>query len=147
MITSRVDSEQMPSRSIGLSLSLLLITVLLGSTVRFAPLGLPPFVVKSGGSALWALMIYWIVSTLLPSWPPFSAALLATAIAAAVEFAKLYHSPSLDAFRLTLPGMILLSRFFSVWDIAAYTLAITLVALIETRLRPRLRSRDAAPTN
>ncbi len=99
----------------------------MGLAVRFSPLGLPPFVVKYG-STLWALMVYWIVSALLPLWRLYAVALLAGVIATAVEFVELYHSPALDAFRFTLPGILLLGRFFSVWDIVAYWLAISVGA-------------------
>jgi Protein of unknown function (DUF2809) len=126
----------MPSRPLGLSLALMLATVAGGLSVRFAPLGLPPLIVKYGGSTLWALMLYWIVSTLLPSWRLPAAALLTGVLATAVEFVKLYHSPGLDAFRLTLPGVLLLGRFFSVWDIAAYWLAIIVGAFVDKALRP-----------
>jgi hypothetical protein len=103
---------------------------------RFAPLGLPQFVVKYGGSMLWALMIYWIVSALLPRWQRLlSVAMLAAAIATAVEFLKLYHSTALDAFRHTLPGILLLGRIFSVWDILAYWLAISAGVLADSALR------------
>jgi len=86
------------------------LTVGAGLAIRFVPLGLPYFVVKYGGSMFWALMIYWIVSTLL------------------------CHAPALDAFRLTLPGILLLGRFFSVWDIVAYWLAISIGAIIDRAL-------------
>lgn len=131
--------EEMPPRSIVLSLALMLVTVVCGLVVRFAPLGLPPFVVKYGGSTLWALMVYWIVSALLPSWRLFVIALLAGVIATAVEFVKLYHSPGLDTFRLTLPGILLLGRFFSVWDIVAYWFAISVGAFVDSSIRRRLR--------
>ncbi len=61
--------------------------------VRMAPLGLPPFIVKYGGSMMWALMIYWIVSALFARWRLLRVALISGAIAAAVEFLKLYHAP------------------------------------------------------
>lgn len=125
----------MRSRSLGLSLALIALTIAAGLAIRFAVLGLPPFIVKYGGSALWALMIYWIVSTLLPRRPIPTAALIAAAVATTVEFLKLYHSPALDAFRLTRPGIVLLGRFFSVWDIAAYWLAIVAGAFIDRRIR------------
>src|SRR5437764_5095416 len=118
----------MPARPLLLSFALLLGTVIGGLAVRFAPLGLPRSIVKYGGSALWALMIYWIVSTLLPSWRIRWAALLAAAIATAVEFGKLYHSAWLDAFRHTLAGVLLLGQFFSGWDLVAYWLAISIGA-------------------
>jgi len=126
----------MPVRSLPLSLAIMLLTVAAGLTVRFAPLGLPAFVVKYGGSTLWAVMIYWVVSTILASWRIPPVALLTGVIATAVELLKLCHTPSLDAFRLTLPGIILLGRIFSVWDILAYWLAISAAALADSRIRP-----------
>jgi hypothetical protein len=100
-----------------------------------APLGLPAVVVKYGGSMLWAAMIYWVVSAVCSRWRLASAGLVAGAIATAVEFFKLYHSPGMDAFRLTLPGMILLGRYFSVRDIVAYWVAIGLAAWVDGSIR------------
>lgn len=125
----------MPRRPLALSLSLMLGTVVVGLSVSFAPLGLPLVVVKYGGSTLWALMVYWIVSTLLPSWRLPAVALLTGVLATAVEFVKLYHSPGLDTFRLTLPGVLLLGRVFSGWDIAAYWLSIATGAFLDQRIR------------
>jgi hypothetical protein len=51
----------MPPRSVGLSLAVLLVTVVGGLAVRFVPLGLPPVAVKYGGSVLWALMVFYLL--------------------------------------------------------------------------------------
>jgi carbon starvation protein CstA len=126
----------MPSRPPAHSLALIVATVIAGLVIRFVPIGLPPFIVKYGGSTLWALMVYWIVSTFLPSWRLFRVALFTGALTAAIEFFKLYHSPTLDAFRLTLPGILLLGRSFSVWDIIAYWLAISIGVFSDKRIRP-----------
>jgi Protein of unknown function (DUF2809) len=129
--------KTMPGRPIGISLAVMLITIAAGLAVRFAPLGLPPFIVKYGGSTLWAVMIYWLLSTLLPLRRIIPVTLGAGALATGVEFLKLYRSPPLDAFRHTLPGIILLGRYFSVWDILAYWLAIFVAALLDAQiLRP-----------
>lgn len=117
------------------SLGLMAVTIAAGLAIRFAALGLPPFVVKYGGSMLWAAMVYWIVSALLPRWRFPAVAMLAGALATAVEFLKLCHAPALDAFRLTLPGILLLGRIFSVWDIVAYWLAICIAALGDLAMR------------
>ena len=127
----------MSSRSIRLSVALMFATIAVGLLIRFARLGLPYPVVKYGGSMLWALMIYWIVSTLAPPLNLTVATLIAGALATAIEFLKLYRTPTLDAFRLTLPGIILLGRFFSTRDIAAYWFAILCGTLIDVRLRSR----------
>ena len=124
-----------PARPLSLSFLLMAGTVIAGLTARFVPLGLPRFIVKYGGSTLWALMIYWVVSTILPSWRIYSAAVLAATLATAVEFVKLYHAGPLDAFRHSLAGIILLGQFFSVWDLVAYWLAIAIGALVDRRLR------------
>jgi hypothetical protein len=121
-------------------------TVAAGLTIRFVPLGLPPFVVKYGGSTTWAVMFYWVVSALLPSWRILAGVLLAGVLATAVEFLKLYHSSRLDAFRLTLPGIVLLGRYFSVWDIVAYWVAIALGASVDMGIRrARTRHRENHP--
>jgi Protein of unknown function (DUF2809) len=121
-------------RSIRVTMALL-VTIAGGLLIRFGPLGLPRFVVKYGGSALWALMIYWIVSTLLPRWRVVAVALLAGSVATSVEFLKLYHAPWLDSFRITLPGVLLLGRFFSVQDMLAYWVAIALGAVLDRCIR------------
>lgn len=124
----------MHPRPLAHSLGLMFLTVIAGLAIRFASLGLPHLVVKYGGSMLWALMIYWIVSTLLPTRRLLTVALLAGTIATSVEFAKLFHTQALDAFRLTLPGILLLGRFFSLWDIVAYWFAISIGAYIDGAL-------------
>jgi hypothetical protein len=111
------------------------VTMIAGLVIRFAHFGLPPVIVKYGGSMLWALMIYWIVSALLPSVRLSAVALLAAGITTAVEFFKLYHAPAFNAFRLTLPGILLLGRFFSAWDILAYWIAIVVGVVVDRRIR------------
>ncbi len=52
-----------------------------------------------------------------------------------VEILKVVHAAPLEAFRHTLAGILLLGRYFSVWDLVAYGLAIAVGALIDRRLR------------
>jgi len=125
----------MTPRPLTRSLALIFVTVVAGLIFRFIPLGLPSFVVKYAGSMLWALMIYWIVSTLFPWWHLLIVALISAFLTTAIELFKLYHSPGLDAFRLTLPGILLLGRFFSVRDIVAYWIAIFVGAFLDKRIR------------
>jgi len=118
--------------------------MLAGLAIRFAPLGLPPFVVKYGGSALWALTIYWMVSALLPGLRISAVATASGVLAAAVECFKLYNPPKVDAFRRTLPGMLLLGRYFSGWDLIAYAVAILARALLDWHFRQRLSKKCPA---
>jgi hypothetical protein len=113
-------------------------TIAAGLALRLTHLGLPFVVVKYGGSMLWALMIYWIVSTIRPRWPITRAALASSLIASAVELFKLYYVPWLDAFRLTLPGALLLGRVFSIWDLAAYVFAIIAGAFGDRAMRSHI---------
>ena len=116
----------------------MLLTLAAGLLMRFAPLGLPAFAVKYGGSTMWALMIYWVLAFLLPRWRPERVLVAAGAVATAVEFLKLYRSPGLDAFRLTTPGILLLGRHLSVWDTVAYWPAIGVGAVVDRRVLRRL---------
>jgi hypothetical protein len=133
----KTTSLMQKPRPVRMSSTLVLATITSGLLIRFGPLGLPRFVAKYGGSMLWALMIYWIVSALLPWWGVATVALLAGSVATTVEFLKLYHAPWLDSFRTTEPGVLLLGRFFSVWDILAYWLAITLGFVLDRYIRPK----------
>lgn len=92
-------------------------------------LGIPAFVVKYGGSMLWAVMLYFLVAMIYRSRSRMRIALLTMLVAVLVESFRLYHTPWLDAFRLTLPGALLLGRIFSPWNIVAYA-AGTLVAML-----------------
>jgi hypothetical protein len=114
-------------------LAIAAILIPIGVAWRMAPLHLPQFLYKYGGSVLWAAMVYWLVAAMLPRSRPGAVATLAAAIAALVEFSRLLHIPALDAFRLTLAGKLILGRFFSLWDILAYWLAIAVVAVVDSR--------------
>ncbi|MFN4206609.1 MAG: DUF2809 domain-containing protein [Agrobacterium albertimagni] len=96
-------------------------------------IGLPYFLVKYGGSTLWGGMVFFLLATLLPHQPLGRLALLSIIAAALIEFSRLYHTPWLDEFRLTLAGALLLGRIFSWWNIVAYGLGIALSAFFEAR--------------
>ncbi len=119
---------------------LLIITIPIGLTVRFLPLHLPFFLYKYLGSTLWAAALYWFLAALLPKLRPQILAALAITIATLVELSRLIHIPPIDAFRLTLAGRILLGRYFSIKNIAAYILSITLTATLDHFLLPRAKS-------
>lgn len=125
----------MKPRPLRLTCLLLAATIALGMAVRFAPLSLPKVVMKYGGSAMWAVMIYWIVSTALPRVRPTATVLLSGVLATAVEFFKLYRSPAVDAFRETLPGILILGKYFAWKDILAYWVAIAAGAWLDRSLR------------
>jgi len=102
-----------------------------GLALRLVPFGLPAFAVKYGGSVLWAAMVYLLLAALQPRREPWVLGLAAAIFAALVELSRLYHSPGLDAFRLTLAGKLLLGRVFSGWHFLDYWVAIACTAAID----------------
>ena len=106
--------------------ALALAVIVCGLALRWYgfPLGLPAFVVKYGGSLLWATMVFLLVGVLLLRLSRTQIAAIAAAIAIVVEFSRLAHAPWLDAFRLTTAGALLLGRIFSLWNLVAYTVGI-----------------------
>lgn len=102
-----------------------------GLALRLVPLGLPVFVVQYGGSVLWAVMVYLLLAAFQPKRKPWVLGLTAAIFAALVELSRLYHSPGLNAFRLTLAGKLLLGRVFSAWHFLDYWVAIACVAVVD----------------
>ena len=94
-------------------------------------LGLPAFVVKYGGSVLWGTMVFFLVAMAASTLSRPRIALVAAVIAIGVELFRLVHFPWLDAFRLTLPGALLLGRIFSMWNMVAYGVGIALGVLFD----------------
>lgn len=113
--------------------ALCIITV--GLVLRLVPLGLPYFVVKYGGSALWGAMVYALAAACAPSAGIRVVLLVAFAISTVTELSRLYHTPALDAFRMTFAGALLLGRIFSIWNIAAYCAGILLASLADRAFR------------
>jgi Protein of unknown function (DUF2809) len=119
---------QAPGGSTMIRVSLCAAMIVLGLVLRGFGLGagLPGPIVKYGGSTLWATMVFLLVAIAGPRRPRWTIALLSAAIAVSVELFRLVHAPWLDAFRLTLPGALLLGRIFSPWDMLAYGAGILL---------------------
>jgi hypothetical protein len=112
--------------------------ICIGLVWRLAPIGLPAWLLKYGGSILWGALVYFLVRTAVPYASHRTTALAAGLIALAVEYSRLLHAPWLDAFRLTLPGALLLGRIFSLWNLVAYAAGIAgAVASDLFRYRPR----------
>lgn len=107
----------------------------LGLAWRLLPLHLPAFAFKYGGSALWAMAVYWLTALLLPRVGPVSLGFLAGVISVAVELFKKVRWPPLDHFRDTLGGKLLLGRYFTYGAMVAYLTAIIAAAGLDTRLR------------
>ncbi|QWG22479.1 DUF2809 domain-containing protein [Bradyrhizobium sediminis] len=99
-------------------------------------LGLPALVVKYGGSTLWGTMVFLLVAMAAPNLSRPRIALVSAVIAIGVELFRLVHFPWLDAFRLTLPGALLLGRIFSTWNMLAYGVGIGLGVMLDRSSQP-----------
>jgi Protein of unknown function (DUF2809) len=133
MFASSMPTNNKMPRSLT-TLILLLITIPIGLAVRLLPLGLPWFLYKYLGSALWAIALYWFLATLLPKLRPIAIATVAITIATLLELSRLIPIAPIDAFRITFAGKILLGRYFSLKNIAAYFTAIALTATLDNFL-------------
>jgi Protein of unknown function (DUF2809) len=113
------------------ALIFLLITIPIGLAIRLLPLHLPWLLYKYGGSILWAVALYWFLAAILHKLRPIAIATISTIIATLLELSRLIPIAPIDAFRLTFAGKILLGRYFSLKNIAAYLIAIILTAILD----------------
>ncbi|GAN60548.1 hypothetical protein ACI01nite_24200 [Acetobacter cibinongensis] len=108
--------------------------ILAGVILRKIPLGLPFFVTKWGGSALWGGMIWCCVAFCIPAKPRWFIAVTACLCAALTEGLKLLHTPALDHVRMTALGGFLLGHHFAWANIGVYTAAILVFSCLLGRL-------------
>ena len=79
------------------------------------------------------MALYWFLAALFPRLRSQTIATLAITTATLLELSRLISIAPIDAFRLTFAGKMLLGRFFSIKNIVAYVLAITLTAILDHR--------------
>jgi hypothetical protein len=149
--SNRLTREPLLGLALIVRAGLCLLIVMSGLSLRgfgFG-LGLPAFVVKYGGSLLWAAMVFFLVAMAASRRSRLSVALISASIAVGVELFRLVHAPWLDAFRLTSAGALLLGRIFSPWNMRAYGVGIVLamgldrfaISAFGARLRPHAGAR------
>ncbi|EJC73015.1 Protein of unknown function (DUF2809) [Rhizobium leguminosarum bv. trifolii WSM2012] len=124
-------------------LAALLVIIVAGLALRrfgYA-VDLPFVVVNYGASALWGAMVYLLVALIAARSRPAIIALTALFIAISLELFRLYHTPWLDAFRLTTAGALLLGRIFSLWNILAYAIGIAAAWAFDPARHPAISPR------
>lgn len=133
------DRPVAPLRISLIRAALAAMVIICGLSLRWYgfPLGLSAFVVKYGGSLLWATMVFLLVGVAQPRLTRTQIAAIAVVIAGVVEFSRLVHTPWLDAFRLTAAGALLLGRIFSLWNLAAYAVGVAFGAWIDRLVQLR----------
>src|SRR6185437_8744717 len=85
--------------------------IAVGLLTRLSPPG-HHALLKYLGSALWGSMVYCLSASFTPKSNPIGIAIVAVIAAAAVEFSQLWHTDTLDAFRATRIGVLLIGQFF-----------------------------------
>ena len=94
------------------------------------------------GDALWAMMLFWWISVLVPAGSPMFRGSLALAVCFAVELSQLLHTPLLDAMRRTTAGHLVLGSGFDARDLVAYTGGVMAAVIVETVWRRNARQED-----
>ena len=117
--------------------SVALAWIVAGLVVNRAGLGLPPTARDVAGDALWAMMVFAGIGVLLPTRSIRARAAIAIAIAWAVEFSQLYHTATLDAWRQTTAGRLVLGVGFDARDLAAYAAGVLAGIGLELVMRGR----------
>ena len=120
-------------------------TISVGLVVHWHGTLLPATLRDVLGDALWAMMMGWWIGALAPNARPASRAGFALAICWIVEFSQLYHGPTLDAWRMTIPGQLILGSGFDLRDLGAYALGVLAALILELTVRGRHRSTNAGP--
>jgi hypothetical protein len=135
------DDLREPPRSRFAYAALVALVITAGLGLRSGAAPLSPFVVKYGGDALWALMVFFLLGVCFSTRPTWQLALFALCFSFAIEFSQLYHAPWIDTIRGYSLGALVLGSEFAWPDLVAYVAGIALGSAAEWALR--LRSRAA----
>lgn len=113
---------------------------------RSGHLPFPQFLVKYGGDALWAWLVFLGLTAVFAKSRTLPLAIAALVVAATVEFLQLHHGPWLEAARSTRLGRLALGTTFNPPDLIAYAVGIAIGAALDLgslSLGNRLRQRPA----
>ena len=116
--------------------------ILLGLFVHFHGAPLNARLRDSLGDALWAGMIAAALSALLPGKASGTRYFIALLICYAVEFSQLWHTATLDQFRATRMGALMLGSGFDWRDLIAYACGIVMFAWLDQHAMFRSQPRD-----
>ncbi len=134
--------EVQPQRSRGTRLAGMVLLIALGLWWRSGCPPFPQFLVKYGGDALWALVLFQGLAVLVPRCRTIPLAAVALGLACAVEFLQLHHGAWLEAVRSTRLGRLALGSTFNPPDLIAYAVGISIGAVVDWQCRA-WRSRSA----
>lgn len=101
---------------------------------------LPAFLAEYAGDTLWALMLFLLVSTLLPGRPILARSTISLALAFLVEISQLYHAPWIDSIRQATLGGLVLGLGFLWTDLVCYSVGVGFGVVAESAIVARMKS-------
>lgn len=102
---------------------------------------LPSFLADYAGDTLWALMLFFLVSTLCAGRTLFARTAISVTLALMVEVSQLYHAPWIDSVRQTTFGGLVLGFGFLWTDLICYSVGIAFGSLAESAINGFNRSK------
>ncbi|WP_116788138.1 DUF2809 domain-containing protein [Flavobacterium psychrotrophum] len=118
---------------------IVLSVIALGLFVRIKAALFPDIINLYLGDALYAVMMFYIYSTLLPLKKSASRAMLALLTCYCIELSQLCNAPYINAIRATLPGRLILGQGFLWSDILAYSIGVSVALGIDMFWRSRTK--------
>ena len=109
---------------------LILVTVLAGLSTRVLKSRLPALG-DMAGDALWATMVFFLLSFAWPAAKVGKRAAGAVAISFAVEFSQIYHAAWIDEIRRTWLGSMVLGSAFDWRDLFCYVGGVVFGIIVE----------------
>ena len=116
-------------------LALALATIVVGLVIHLGAAVLGTTTRDVLGDALWASMIVWLISAVVPRARLVARGAAAYAICVIVEVSQLYHAPTLDALRATRLGHLVLGSGFDLRDLVSYALGVSAAMVLSFRYR------------
>jgi uncharacterized protein DUF2809 len=110
------------------------VTIALGLSIRRFPDAFPSFIARYAPDALWASLVFWLISTAFLRARPLVVAAAALLFSVTVETSQLYHAPWIDAVRATRLGALVLGSGFLWSDLACYAVGVALAAGVDIGL-------------
>jgi hypothetical protein len=111
-------------------IALAIATIVVGLAVHWHGASLGPVLRDIVGDALWAAMMFWFVSALIPGVRLAARGVVALCICFAVEAGQLIDSPALDALRNSSVGHLVLGSGFDPRDLVSYSVGVLAAMLV-----------------
>ena len=111
--------------------------MVLGVAFHLHGTGMPAAFRDILGDALWAVMIVWWVSVVVPAARTAWRAGAAYAFCVAVELSQLVQLPALDAVRHTTLGHLVIGSDYDTRDLMSYAIGVLVAIRLDLLIRAR----------